>query len=141
MDKYVGNWKLEKNINFDDFLKYYQFSWMKRNMALLSNIDITIEKINETTIKRNIESTFYTKEEIYYIDGIERKGNPNPEGKIFHRTHYLKDDCFMSKITNKIDIDFIDKCYIQDSKLIVDKIWEENGIKKESRQIYCRKND
>ena len=51
---------IEENINFDDFLKYYQYGWIKRKLALSSNIDLTIQKTNkENKLLRIIDSTFF----------------------------------------------------------------------------------
>ena len=47
MDKFIGKWVLEENINFDEFLKYYQYGWIKRKLALSSNIDLTIQNTNQ----------------------------------------------------------------------------------------------
>ena len=48
---------VERNINFDEFLKYYQYE-IKHKLSLSSNIDLTIQNTNQNKLLRIIDSTF-----------------------------------------------------------------------------------
>ena len=132
MNKFIGNWKLETNIKFDDFLKYYQYSWIKRKLALSSNITLSIEKIDDITYKRIINSTFLNSEEIYVLDS---QFHETPSKLL--KSHSIKNDKLISKIIDK-NIHWSEKSEIIKNKLHIKRTWIENTKEKTSEQIFIK---
>ena len=97
MEKFIGTWKLEKNNNFDDFLKYYGYGWIKRKLALTSNIDLTIKETEESNkIIRIIDSTFLKAQEEYLLDDQFHKTSFGLE-----KRHKIVDGKILSEIKNE----------------------------------------
>lgn len=131
MENFVGEWKLDKNINFDNFLKYFGYGWVKRQFALKSNINLIV-KIQDEKLIRIINSTFLNTSEEYILDGEYHTNEMNLE-----KCHQLVDNKIITKVkNNKIKWNEVNK--IENDKLIIIREWEENNIKKECSQIFIR---
>ena len=134
MNKFIGNWKLETNNKFDDFLKYYQYSWIKRKLALSSNITLSIEKIDDITYKRIINIfTFLNSEEIYILDG---QFHETPSKLL--KSHSIKNDKLISKIIDK-NIHWSEKSEIIKNKLHIKRTWIENTKEKKHLSKFLSK--
>ena len=136
MDSLIGKWKLLENKDLDKFLIFYGYGWVKRQLALVSNIDLKLEITeNPNIIKRIIDSSFLSGEELYYIDNKFHKNN---EG--LDKQHELRDNKIYSKVqgTSFDGTKFIfwnEIIEIENDKLIVRRFWEENG-KQTCSQIF-----
>ena len=135
MDKFIGKWILEENINFDDFLKYYQYGWIKRKLALSSNIDLTIQKTNkENRLLRIIDSTFLKTQEEYIFDGKFHKTPLNLE-----KYHLLENNQIVTEVKSDL-FHWYETNTIKENKLIIQRKWFENGIEKTCSQIFTKQN-
>ena len=132
MDKYLGKWKLEKNIDFDDFLKYIQYGWIKRKLAISSNIDVTIQKTDvENQYKRIIESTFLNREELYLVDGQFHNTDDKTQ-----KCYTFKDGVLYTEAKQTNGIQWWESSKLEGTVLTINRHWFENNIKKTSRQIF-----
>ena len=55
----VGKWKLSKNEEFDNFLKYTKIPWYQRKIARYCKVLTTINQINENEFLKEATATFY----------------------------------------------------------------------------------
>ena len=133
MEQFIGKWKLEENKNFDDFLKYYQYGWIKRKLALSSNIDLTIQATKkENELLRIIESTFLNTQETYIFDGKFHKTPSNLE-----KLHLLKDNKLISRVKSK-QFNWYETNFIENNKLIIQRKWFEDNVEKTCLQVFSR---
>ena len=133
MEQFIGKWKLLKNNNFDDFLKYYQYGWIKRKLALTSNIDLTIISTDDPNrITRLIESTFLTAQEDYIFDGEFHITNTN-----LYKLHKFEDNQILSEVKNDL-FHWHEVNIIEGNKLIITRKWNENGIPKVCSQVFIK---
>ncbi len=135
MDQFVGTWKLEKNINFEEFLIYFNYSWVKRKLALASNIDLTIKKIDKNHFKRIINSTFLKSSEDYMFDN---QFHTNEQG--LEKSHNIIENEIHTQVKNN-NIQWTELNKIIDSKLVITRKWiDENGKIQKCSQIFIKIN-
>ena len=134
MENLLGKWKLETNVNFDEFLTYYQYNWVKRKVALASYIDLYIEKLEDNIYKRTIDSTFLKNEEMYYLDG---ESHVNSLG--FAKIHSINNNILTSEVTGK-GLEWKEEISIENDKLIINRTWTEKGSSEpqNSKQIFSK---
>ena len=133
MEKFIGTWKLEKNNNFDDFLKYYGYGWIKRKLALTSNIDLTIKETEESNkIIRIIDSTFLKAQEEYLLDDQFHKTSFGLE-----KRHKIVDGKILSEIKNE-QFHWYETNKIEDTRLFITRKWFENNNEKTCSQIFIK---
>ena len=133
MENFIGKWQLEQNNNFDDFLKYYGYGWIKRKLALASHINLTIQKTNEDNkFIRIIESTFLNNEEEYIIDGKFHKTPANLE-----KCHLIENNQLLTEVRNEL-FHWYETNTINENKLTIHRKWFENGIEKTCSQVFIK---
>ena len=133
MDKFIGTWKLETNENFDEFLTYYGYSWLGRQAALASNIDLTIEKPDkEHVIKRIVDSTFMKADELYIFDGNFYINQENLKKK-----HTFEDNCIISEVKGD-SFEWNEKICIENDKMIIKRTWSNNGTEYICSQVFSK---
>jgi hypothetical protein len=131
MEKFVGKWELEKNINLGKFLEYYGYNWFSIKAALLANVDAFFEKTEDPIIfKRTINSTFINGTENYILDNIFHTTPAKIEKK-----HSLIDGVIYSEVNNNGDL-WTENIKIENDKLIINRFWEINKISLHSSQIF-----
>ena len=131
MNDYLGTWKLETNENFDNFLKYIGYSWLKRKAALLADIDASFIQKNSKFF-RQINSTFL-KEEEEYIFNNEYYETPY---KLYKKHGIINDKVIteVKKVSNP-NITWREEVYIINNKLILIRFW----LEREKIQV-CKQN-
>ena len=134
MDNFIGTWKLETNENFDKFLKYYKYGWLKIQAALISNIDLTLTKTAENQYNRIIDSTFMKATETYNIDGQYHANSENVNKK-----HTVVDEQLHTS-ANTDDIEWNEITQIINDKLVIERRWVEGGNQLTCKQIFVRAN-
>ena len=133
MDSYFGKWKLQENINFGEFLTYYKYGWIKRKLALASYIDLSIEKTdNVNIIKRVIDSTFIKTEEEYDLTNVTKKNDLG-----YYKQHSMVGGEIHTQAEGN-NISWQEIAKIEDNKLNIKRIWNENGIEKNCEQIFIK---
>ena len=137
MDNFIGKWQLKENINLDEFLIYYQYSWLKRKSALASNVDLILEKVSNNSLKRTIDSTFMKSDELYIFD--EQFHDNNME---LLKKHTFRDNCIISSIKSTdnsvYNFVWVETASLDNNELNIKRNWIENGIQKECKQIFIR---
>lgn len=134
MEDFYGQWELEKNINFDNFLIYCQYSWLTRQIALKSYINLTLEKgKNELELRRIIKSKFFNSDELYIIDNKFHINDKNLKKK-----HNFKDNILTTEIIGDISkwneiINIENK-----NKLIIKRFWQQDGNEQICEQIFYK---
>ena len=132
MDKYLGKWKLLKNIDFDNFLKYINYGWIKRKLSVSSNIDVTIEKTDvENKYKRIIESTFLNREEFFVVDGQFHTTVDKTQ-----KSYTFKDGVLYTEAKQTNGIQWSETSELENNILTITRNWIENNAKKTSKQIF-----
>ena len=133
MEQFIGKWKLFENNNFDEFLQYYGYGWIKRKLALASNIDLTIQKTNEDNkLIRIIESTFLNNQEEYIFDGEFHK---TPYG--LEKCHLFENNQLLTEVKNEL-FHWYETNFIKDNKLIITRKWFEEGVEKTCSQSFIK---
>jgi len=133
MNLFLGKWKLKENINFDEFLKFCQYRWITRKIALKANIDLEIIKISEKEIKRVIKSTFFNSEEKYMLDN---KFHVNKE--LLKKKHNFENNIIKTEIIGTI-CNWEEEIYVKNNTLIIERYWKTYWKKKnKSIQIFIK---
>lgn len=133
MDIFIGKWKLEENVNFDEFLIYYNYNWIKRKLALASYIDLNIQKTDdENVLKRIIDSAFMKTEEDYNLNNIRQQ---NELG--YYKSHQIIDGEIHTNADGK-GITWKEFARIKNGKLHLTRTWHENGVEKTCDQIFSK---
>jgi len=137
MDSLLRKWKLKKNDMFDNFLIFTQTNWYQRQVALCSNIDLTLTKKGENIYNKKVDSLFYgANETISFGEGYKEYDNE------IKKNYVLKD--------NEIHVDVIgtvanwkELIYYKKPYLVVEYIWKgEDDEEHKAQQIYepCEEN-
>ena len=140
MNNLVGTWKLEKNVNFGQFLEFFGYNWLRRKAALVSNIDLSLmPTAQEGVYKRKIDSTFMKDEENYIVDG-----KPYNNGKDLTKIHKVESDMLVSTISGKPnglknEIKWTETIQIRDGNMVICRIWDKNGKTIGCRQIFSKR--
>ena len=133
MNLFLGKWKLKENINFDEFLKFCQYRWITRKIALKANIDLEIIKISEKEIKRVIKSTFFNSEEKYMLDN---KFHVNKE--LLKKKHNFENNIIKKEIIRTI-YNWEKEIYVKNNTLKIERYWKTYWKKKnKSIQIFIK---
>ena len=138
MQHFLGKWQLKENIDLGSFLTYYQYGWLKRKSALMSNIDIIIEQHSENSFKRTIDSTFMKSEELYILDDQFRENDME-----LLKKHVMNNNMIISSVksieNSSLNLIWVETANInKDGNLIIKRNWIENRVQQECKQIFVK---
>ena len=126
----VGKWKLSKNEEFDNFLKYTKIPWYQRKIARYCKVLTSIKQINENEFLKEATATFYKMD---------------PENIDFTKDEWIKSGTTKKKYSRDGDVinvevkgsmvDWNEKIYYQDPNMIVEYHWLNGGF---AKQIFTK---
>jgi len=141
MNNLVGTWKLEKNVNFGQFLEFFGYNWLRRKAALVSNIDLSLMPTSQEGVyKRKIDSTFMKDKESYIVDG-----KPYNNDKDLTKIHKIEGDMLVSTISGKPnglkkEIKWTETIQIQNGNMVICRMWDKDGKTVGCRQIFSKRS-
>lgn len=123
IDSFVGRWKLLSNSdNFEEFLVHNGYGFLKRKAALLSNITVTLTKMDEMTLYKAVDSTFLNLEEYVKVDG---KPHTNSESSV--KRHYWESATTLcSEVSTTSDVSWIERAEVGNNVLTVTREWDDD---------------
>ena len=126
----VGKWKLQKQEQFDNFLKYTQIPWYQRKIARYCKVLTNIIHNDDDKFTKEVSATFYKMD---------------PENIDFTKDEWIKSGTTQKKYHMEGDIINVDvkgsvvnwkeKIYYQDPNMIVEYHWLDGGF---AKQIFSK---
>ncbi len=126
----VGKWKLKKQEQFDNFLKYTQIPWYQRKIARYCKVLTNIIHNDDDKFTKEVSATFYKMD---------------PENIDFTKDEWIKSGTTLKKYHMEGDIINVDvkgsvvnwkeKIYYQDPNMIVEYHWLDGGF---AKQIFSK---
>jgi len=132
MDLFLGQWKLKKEVHFDNFLKFSGVPWIMRRISGHNKINLSIEKLNESYIK-TVTSPFFNSEEIIKLDNQYREYD-----KSFKKFR-IEENIVYTDIKYKPDIFWQEEVFIKDGFLITKYIWIKDNERKLAIHFFERR--
>jgi hypothetical protein len=125
---FAGRWQLRKNSeNFEKFLVYYGYGYLRRKVALITNAVVTLYSMDNSTLYKVVDSTFLKLDEYMKTDGLWSE--PNSEGLV--KTHVLQSEKVMiSKIRSTKDenIYWEEITEVNGKDLTITRKWGEHKV-------------
>lgn len=126
----VGKWKLQKQEQFDNFLKYTQIPWYQRKIARYCKVLTNIIHNDDDKFTKEVSATFYKMD---------------PENIDFTKDEWIKSGTTQKKYNMDGDVINVDvkgsvvnwkeKIYYQDPNMIVEYHWLDGGF---AKQIFSK---
>ena len=126
----VGKWKLQKQEQFDNFLKYTQIPWYQRKIARYCKVLTNIIHDDDDKFTKEVSATFYKMD---------------PENIDFTKDEWIKSGTTQKKYNMDGDVINVDvkgsvvnwkeKIYYQDPNMIVEYHWLDGGF---AKQIFSK---
>lgn len=130
MDTLLGKWRLIRNDDFNMFLVFTQTSWFERKIAENSNINVEIQRTEQNTYHKSIESLFYNATESITLDNTFRLYD-----KIEKRYSY-KEGIIKTDIIGTI-VNWGENIYLNNkNQLVIEYVWTEDDTEKTASQIF-----
>lgn len=133
MDTFVGTWKLLHNGDFESFLKFCGYNWVKRRVALASNIDLIITSESDNEINREVASAFFNTNEKYVLDN---KPRVNEEG--LTKKHRFNDGKIKTEVAG-VSVDWNEEISVDGNTMTVLRTWTVDGTDQKSVQVFERR--
>ena len=126
----VGKWQLQKQEQFDNFLKYTQIPWYQRKIARYCKVLTNIIHNDDDKFTKEVSATFYKMD---------------PENIDFTKDEWIKSGTTQKKYHMEGDIINVDvkgsvvnwkeKIYYQHPNMIVEYHWLDGGF---AKQIFSK---
>ena len=131
MDTFLGKWKLKKEVNFDNFLKFSGVPWFQRRIAKHNKLKILIETWEEVYIK-SVTSPLYNTEEILKLDNKCRRYDK------YVKKFYTQDNIIFADVKYKDSISWNEEVSIKEGFLVNKYIWIKNNERHLAVQFFHR---
>lgn len=120
VNSFAGKWKLQNSENFEEFLIFYGYGFLKRKAALVANAVMTLSVVDDRTLNKNVDSTFLKLEERVETTGCWSK--PNSEGLV--KMHNLMSNTKMfSTVQQSKSVTWNEYTEVVGDKLTVTREW------------------